>query len=142
MAHSVTEEALSGLAYVMLATGGASPCPPDLGDTVPEPGRRIPKEMLRKTENAFRGPSACTQTPSPGSPCEGAAHLPARSPSGPPPGSGCALSAPATPIHRIPTGSVYRVLVTRPYAGPSPSCKTAPASGPRDVLGDVTQRAP
>lgn len=76
MAHSVTEEALSGLAYVMLATGGASPCPPDLGDTVPEPGRRIPKEMLRKTENAFRGPSACTQTPSPGSPCEGAAHLP------------------------------------------------------------------
>lgn len=63
-------------------------------------------------------------------------------PSGPPPGNGCALSAPATPIHRIPTGSVYRVLVTRPYAGPSPSCKTAPASGPRDVLGDVTQRAP
>lgn len=116
MAHSVTEEALSGLAYVMLATGGASPCPPDLGDTVPEPGRRIPKEMLRKTENAFRGPSACTQTPSPGSPCEGAAHLP--------------------------TGSVYRVRVTRPYAGPSPSCKTAPTSGPRDVLGDVTQRAP
>lgn len=102
MAHTVTEEALSGLAYVMLGTGGASPCPSDLGDTVPEPGRRIPKEMLRKTENVFRGPSASTQIPSPGSPCEDADHLSPHFLFSLLPGNGCALSAPATLIRHCP----------------------------------------
>lgn len=95
-------EALSGLAYVTLGTSSASPCSSDLGDTVPELGRRIPKEMLGKTENVFWGPSTSTEIPSPGSACEDPDHLSPYLPSSLLPGNGCVLSAPATLIRHCP----------------------------------------
>lgn len=128
-------EALTGLASVMLGTGGTSPCPSDLGDTVPEPGRRIPKEMLRQTENVFRGPSASAQIPSPGSACEDSDPLSPHLP------SSLAMAACSVfPPLQVP---VYRVLVTpslrQAFLFPQ---NGAHASGPVDVLVEVTQLVP